>query len=177
MWHGAKTLLLLFHSINKIWFPWYCGHKRHILSKGLLPKPKSNSLLHAIITSFLSLNLFHPAIPSEPRGEENVLKVCGDYGIPVALLGSSSASLSCLNRRLKNPDSLSFDFGSFDDVSAAEDLLELGSISHRWTEAGRSSTLTLLTMVHPAFVERSYPRSQRLIVQGDSVHTAQEISG
>lgn len=33
-----------------------------------------------------------------------------DYGVPVALFGSSSASLlaSCLKKRLKNPVSLSF---------------------------------------------------------------------
>jgi hypothetical protein len=48
------------------------------------------------------------------------------YGVPVAFVGSSSTSFSCLNRRLKNPESLSFGFASFDDVLVVEDLLELG---------------------------------------------------
>ena len=44
------------------------------------------------------------------RGESS------NYGVPVALLDSSSASFSCLNRRLKNPVSFSFvSFESFED--------------------------------------------------------------
>lgn len=47
------------------------------------------------------------------------------YGVPVAFFGSSSTSFSCLKRRLKNPESLSFGFPSFEAVFVVEDLLEL----------------------------------------------------
>ena len=56
-----------------------------------------------------------------------------DYGVPVVLLDSSSMSFSCLNRRLKNPVSLSFvSFESFDESGfvLVEDLGVLNYQDH-----------------------------------------------
>ena len=42
-----------------------------------------------------------------------------NYGVPVAFLDSSSSSLSCLNRRLKNPVSFSLDGALFGESGFA----------------------------------------------------------
>lgn len=86
-----------------------------------------------------------------------------DYGVPVALSDSSSASFSCLNNRLKNPVSL-LSFDSFEESGfvLVEDFRVL-SLGFRYANGS-------LTVEYLVFVVLLYHLEQTQVVLVDFVH-------